>query len=143
MAIDQRTSLPDDPSDPDAPPASLVADAPEGEPTTRGQRVTVSPVAFAPFPQIHLPEPSGDIALLLDVSLDLTVELGRTRMKIKEVLSLGPGAVVELDKLAGEPLDIWVNGTFIARGEVVVVDEKFGVRVTEVLSSAKRVASAV
>ncbi|HEY7068450.1 MAG TPA: flagellar motor switch protein FliN [Chloroflexota bacterium] len=80
------------------------------------------------------------IDLLLDVSLEVSVELGRTRMTIGELLSLRPGSVIELDKLAGEPADILVNGTRIARGEVVVVDEKFGVRVLEVVSPAKRLA---
>jgi flagellar motor switch protein FliN/FliY len=80
------------------------------------------------------------IDLLLDVSLEVSVELGRTRMTIGELLALRPGSVIELDKLAGEPADILVNGTRIARGEVVVVDEKFGVRVLEVVSPAKRLA---
>jgi flagellar motor switch protein FliN/FliY len=81
------------------------------------------------------------IDLLLDVSLQISVELGRTRMTIGEILTLKSGAVIELDKLAGEPADILVNGTLIARGEVVVVDEKFGVRVLEVVSRARRLAS--
>jgi flagellar motor switch protein FliN/FliY len=81
------------------------------------------------------------IDLLLDVSLEVSVELGRTRMTIGELLALRPGSVIELDKLAGEPADILVNGTRIARGEVVVVDEKFGVRVLEVVSPARRLAT--
>ena len=71
----------------------------------------------------------------------MTVELGRARMKIAEILGLRNGSVIELDRLAGEPADILINGTLIARGEVVVVDEKFGVRVIEVVSRAKRIAS--
>ncbi|HLH25556.1 MAG TPA: flagellar motor switch protein FliN [Chloroflexota bacterium] len=81
------------------------------------------------------------IDLLLDVALEVSVELGRTRMTIGELLALRPGSVIELDKLAGEPADILVNGTRIARGEVVVVDEKFGVRVLEIVSPAKRLAT--
>ena len=72
--------------------------------------------------------------------LDVTVELGRARVSIQELLALGPGSVVELDKLAGEPLDILVNGRLVARGEAVVVNDKFGVRITDIVSPAERVA---
>ncbi len=80
-----------------------------------------------------------DIKFLLDIPLQITVELGRTRMSLQEVLQLGQGSVVELDKLAGEPLEILVNERPVARGEVVVVNEKFGVRITEILSPEERV----
>ncbi len=82
---------------------------------------------------------SGNINLLMDVTMDLTVELGRTKRSIKYILSMGEGTVLELDKLAGEPVDILVNGKLIARGEVVVIDENFGVRVTEIISPADRI----
>lgn len=78
--------------------------------------------------------------LLLDVPLDVTVELGRSRMSIQELLALSPGSVIELDKVAGEPLDIVVNGRLIARGEAVVVNDKFGIRITDIVSKAERVA---
>jgi flagellar motor switch protein FliN len=78
--------------------------------------------------------------LLLDVPLDLTVELGRTRMCIQDLLALGPGSVIELDKIAGEPLDILVNERLIARGEAVVVNDKFGVRITDIVSPSERIA---
>jgi flagellar motor switch protein FliN len=78
--------------------------------------------------------------LLLDVPLSITVELGRTRMTIQELLSLGPGSVVELDKTAGEPLDIVVNDRLVARGEAVVVNDKFGIRITDIVSKSERVA---
>jgi len=81
----------------------------------------------------------GNINLLMDVTMDLTVELGRTKRSIKYILSMGEGTVLELDKLAGEPVDILVNGKLIARGEVVVIDENFGVRVTEIISPADRI----
>jgi flagellar motor switch protein FliN/FliY len=84
---------------------------------------------------------TAGIELLFDVALQVSVELGRTRMTIGEVLALRTNSVIELDKLAGEPADIFVNGTCIARGEVVVVDEKFGVRVLEVVSKSKRLAT--
>jgi flagellar motor switch protein FliN/FliY len=76
---------------------------------------------------------SGNISLLLDVPLKLTVELGRTTRTVKEILALAPGSVVELDKLSGEAVDILVNEKLIAKGEVVVIDENFGVRITEIL----------
>nr|HPQ52360.1 flagellar motor switch protein FliN [Spirochaetota bacterium] len=79
-----------------------------------------------------------NINLLLDVKLALTVELGRTTMLVKDILGLGEGSIIELDKLAGEPVDLLVNGKLIARGEVVVIDENFGVRVTDIVSPAER-----
>ncbi len=97
--------------------------------------------AFAPLPGAGHGGDNSQIDLLLDISLQVTVELGRARMKIQEILALRNGSVIELDRLAGEPADILVNGTLIAKGEVVVVDEKFGVRVIEVVSRAKRIAS--
>ncbi len=76
----------------------------------------------------------SNIDLLLDVSMRVTVELGRTRMKLAQILELQHGSVVELDRLAGDPVDIFVNDRMVARGEVVVVDDKFGVRITEMVT---------
>jgi len=81
----------------------------------------------------------GNIGLIMDVYMEMTVELGRTKKQIKEILGMGEGTIIELDKLAGEPVDILVNHKPIAKGEVVVIDENFGVRVTEILSSLERV----
>jgi flagellar motor switch protein FliN len=78
--------------------------------------------------------------LLLDVPLDLSVELGRSRMSIQDLLNLSPGSVIELDKVAGEPLDILINDRLVARGEAVVVNDKFGVRITDILSPSERIA---
>lgn len=78
--------------------------------------------------------------LLLDVPLEVTVQLGRTRMTIQELLALAPGSVIELDKVAGEPLDIIINDRLVARGEAVVVNDKFGVRITDIVSRAERIA---
>ena len=78
--------------------------------------------------------------LLLDVPLDVSVELGRCRMTIQDLLALGPGAVIELDKIAGEPLDILINDRLVARGEAVVVNDKFGVRITDIVSPQERIA---
>jgi flagellar motor switch protein FliN/FliY len=81
---------------------------------------------------------SRDIDFLLDIPVEITVQLGTTRMLIKELLQLGQGSVVELDKLAGEPMEILANNRLIARGEVVVVNEKFGVRLTDIISPSDR-----
>lgn len=78
--------------------------------------------------------------LLLDVPLDVSVELGRCRMSIHDLLALAPGSVVELDKVAGEPLDILINGRLVARGEAIVVNDKFGVRLTDIVSPQERIA---
>jgi flagellar motor switch protein FliN/FliY len=95
------------------------------------------------FPNLMPPklgaQESGNIGLIMDVSMEMTVELGRTRKLIKEILSMGEGTIIELDKLAGEPVDILVNHKLIAKGEVVVIDENFGVRVTEVVSPMERI----
>ena len=77
----------------------------------------------------------GDLERLRDVPVELAVEIGRTRMTIGETLALGPGSIITLNRLAGEPVDLLVNGKPIARGEVVVIDEEFGLRVTEVVAS--------
>jgi flagellar motor switch protein FliN len=83
--------------------------------------------------------PTRDLEFLLDIPLLVSVELGRTKMLINDLLQLGQGSVVELEKLAGEPLEIYVNSRLIARGEVVVVNEKFGVRLTDIVSPSERV----
>jgi flagellar motor switch protein FliN len=80
-----------------------------------------------------------DLDFLLDIPLLVSVELGRTKMLINDLLQLGQGSVIELDKLAGEPMEIYVNNRLIARGEVVVVNEKFGVRLTDIISPSERV----
>ncbi len=96
------------------------------------------PVTFPSLDDAPSVPGGSDISLLLDVPLQVTVELGRAQMRIRNVLELVPGSIVELDKLAGEPVDVLVNGKQIARGEVVVIDEEFGVRITDVASQAKR-----
>ena len=82
--------------------------------------------------------PSNNIGLLMDVTINVTVELGRARLSIREILSLGEGSIIELQKLAGEPVDLLVNGKLIAKGEVVVIDENFGVRVTDIINPMDR-----
>lgn len=80
-----------------------------------------------------------DMDFLLDIPLEVSVELGRTRMFIKDLLQLGQGSVIELDKIAGEPMEILVNNKLVARGEVVVVNEKFGIRLTDIISPTERI----
>lgn len=82
---------------------------------------------------------SNDIEFILDIPVQLTVELGRTKIAIKNLLQLAQGSVVELDGLAGEPMDVLVNGCLIAQGEVVVVNEKFGIRLTDIITPAERI----
>ncbi|CAI8913131.1 MULTISPECIES: flagellar motor switch protein FliN [Kosakonia] len=81
---------------------------------------------------------SEDLNLVLDIPVKMTVELGRTKMTIKELLRLSPGAIVSLEGLAGEPLDILINGYLIAQGEVVVVSDKFGIRITDIITPSER-----
>ncbi|MBN2297495.1 MAG: flagellar motor switch protein FliN [Deltaproteobacteria bacterium] len=83
--------------------------------------------------------PSKDLDFILDIPLEVTVEMGRTRMLINDLLQLGQGSVIELNRLAGEPLDILINNKLVARGEVVVVSEKFGIRITDIVSPLERV----
>src|SRR5918911_1759388 len=91
-----------------------------------------SPGADA-VPAPHTPRPVDSLGFVMDVPIEVTVEIGRRSMKIADILRLGPGSVLELDKVSGEPLDIYVNGRLIARGEAVVVGDHYGVRLTEVL----------
>jgi flagellar motor switch protein FliN/FliY len=95
------------------------------------------PVDYVPFEtttaSAHAEPSSAELERLYDVPVELAVEIGRTQMTIRETLALGPGSIVTLNRLAGEPVDLLVNGKPIARGEVVVLDEEFGLRVTEVL----------
>ena len=106
-----------------------------------GMGANVQSVQFPNLmPQVTAQE-QGNIGLIMDVYMEMTVELGRTRKLIREILSMGEGTIIELDKLAGEPVDILVNHKLIAKGEVVVIDENFGVRVTEIVSPMERMSS--
>jgi flagellar motor switch protein FliN/FliY len=103
-----------------------------------GQPPNIQPVQFPNLNSQSGPREQGNIGLLMDVFMEMTVELGRTKKLIKEILTMGEGTIIELDKLAGEPVDILVNHKLIAKGEVVVIDENFGVRVTEIVSPQER-----
>lgn len=120
---------------------SLVGEDDASSAGSVGRKVTVRAAEFGPLPASGETPSGQNIDLLLDVTLKVTVELGRATMAIKDILALGPGSVIELDKLAGEAVDIMVNDRLIARGEVVVVDENFGVRVTDIVSPVRRSAA--
>ncbi|MCX2863821.1 flagellar motor switch protein FliN [Paucibacter sp. PLA-PC-4] len=98
----------------------------------------VAPASFANFTPTPSNMPGSDINMILDIPVQLTVELGRTRIPIKNILQLAQGSVVELDALAGEPMDVLVNGYLIAQGEVVVVNDKFGIRLTDIVTPSER-----
>jgi len=107
----------------------------------RVQQASVSDFEFSDFGQRGGRSEPTNLDFLLDVPLEVTVELGRAQMQIREVLDLGKGSVIELDKLAGEPVEIFVNGKLIAKGEVVTIDENFGVKITEIVSRRERVST--
>nr|WP_253288856.1 flagellar motor switch phosphatase FliY [Amphibacillus sp. MSJ-3] len=108
-----------------------------GEPTQAN--ASVQDAQFSSFEPLDLPEAEQrNLDMLLDIPLQVTVELGRTRRAVKDILELSSGSIIELDKLAGEPVDIHVNNKLIAQGEVVVIDENFGVRVTDIISQSDR-----
>jgi len=100
--------------------------------------VNIQPIQFQSFEEGRTPTQKENINLLMDVPLQVTVELGRTHKLIKDILEFAPGSIIELDKLAGELVDILVNGKIIAKGEVVIIDESFGVRVSEIVQPSKR-----
>ncbi|HMV79765.1 MAG TPA: flagellar motor switch protein FliN [Leptospiraceae bacterium] len=103
--------------------------------------VGIKGIAFPSLSNAAQPSGATNLNLLMDVQMSVTVELGRTKMYIKDILGLGEGSIIELDKLAGEPVDLLVNGKLIAKGEVVVIDENFGVRVTDIVSPTDRIKS--
>jgi flagellar motor switch protein FliN len=115
---------------PEVPPGMLVASAPIAKPAPIFAPLTAAPGEGAA---------SNDIDLILDIPVQLTVELGRTKIAIRHILQLAQGSVVELDGLSGEPMDVLVNGCLIAQGEVVVVNEKFGIRLTDIITPSERI----
>lgn len=116
----------------------------ENQPSADDININSAQVSKAEFQQLSEPASKGEsrnMDLLLDVNLPVAIELGRTRMSISDILALGPGSVVELNKLAGEPVDLLVNQKIVARGEVVVIDENFGVRITQLVTPQERLQS--
>ena len=94
---------------------------------------------FQPLSKVEAASTRNDIDMILDIPVQLTVELGRTKIAIRNLLQLAQGSVVELDGLAGEPMDVLVNGCLIAQGEVVVVNDKFGIRLTDIITPSERI----
>ena len=122
-----------------AAPANYGYGAPPMQPHV-ASNVPVQSAQFTPLSSVPVQVNDANIGLILDVPLQVNVELGRTKKSIKDILDLTKGSIVELDKLAGEPVDIMVNGKYLAKGEVVVIDENFGVRITEIVSPLERAA---
>ena len=116
----------------------------DGSAAGPGEDPTVKPASFTNFasatatPLGANPGAGNDLNMILDIPVQLTVELGRTRIPIKHILQLAQGSVVELEALAGEPMDVLVNGFLIAQGEVVVVNDKFGIRLTDIVTPSER-----
>jgi flagellar motor switch protein FliN/FliY len=120
--------------------AALAESKPEPETARQvsAPAESVEPANFNKFAPTALGNAGHDINMILDIPVQLTVELGRTRIPIKHILQLAQGSVVELETLAGEPMDVLVNGYLIAQGEVVVVNDKFGIRLTDIVTPSER-----
>ena len=122
-------------------PNAMAGQMPQGQPMMMPQymyppqqQVNVQPAQFTPFgPGFAAQFAQENIDLILDVPLEVTVELGRTNKTIQDILDFAPGTIIELNKIAGEPIDVLVNGKYVAKGEVVVIEESFGVRITEII----------
>lgn len=104
-----------------------------------GGKAKARAASFDELSDEGLPGTDVKLDVVLDIPVNISMEIGRTKISIRNLLQLNQGSVVELDRLAGEPMDVLVNGTLIARGEVVVVNEKFGIRLTDIISPAERV----
>lgn len=121
-------------AEPEAAPAPTAA-----PPVAAASSAPARPL-FQPMDEPEIPaanEPQN-LGIVMDIPLEVSVELGRRRMSIRDILDLGSGSIVELDKIAGEPVDLLVNGRLVARGEVVVIEDNFGVRITEIIGAAAR-----
>ena len=118
--------------------AALAETKPETASEVHAAADQVAPAAFQNFSPTTGSTAGNDINMILDIPVQLTVELGRTRIPIKHILQLAQGSVVELETMAGEPMDVLVNGYLIAQGEVVVVNEKFGIRLTDIVTPSER-----
>jgi flagellar motor switch protein FliN/FliY len=112
----------------------------QNEPQTTGAgQAAPQPASFPPVQNADAGGPPKNIDFILDIPMSVAVYVGSTKMAIRDLLQLAQGSVIELDKLAGEPMEVMVNNKLVARGEVVVVNEKFGIRLTDVISAAERV----
>lgn len=120
--------------------AQAAEKAEKKEEPKREEKASTQPAIFdelTPSPKTAPVHP--ELEFILDIPLEVSVEIGRTRMLIKDLLKLNQGSIIELDKFAGEPVEIYVNGKLMAKGEVVVVNDRFGVRVTEIISAQERI----
>lgn len=128
MAVDPNEALADE-------WAAALAQQEDDKPAAKSRHET------ARFSELRAEKGAGEVQIdaILDVPVTISMEIGRTRISIRNLLQLNQGSVVELDRLAGEPMDVLVNGTLIAQGEVVVVNEKFGIRLTDVISPVDRI----
>ena len=115
------------------------APAEDRVPEKPGAGAEAQPVQFQELPEQQVEQSPKSIDFIMDVSLQVSVELGRAKIKVKDILQMAPGSVLQLDKLAGESVDILINGKLIAYGEVVVVDENFGVKILDIVSTEQRV----
>jgi flagellar motor switch protein FliN/FliY len=131
QTVDETAEVQATDEEPDAPQAPDIRVSTAPEPSVR-------PAEFSPISRTVESGPRTGVDLLLDVQLTVAVELGRAQLHVRDILGLGPGAVVELDKRSGEPVEVVVNGKLLARGEVVLIDENFGVRITEIINKAER-----
>ena len=123
---------------------TMVADsqelADEWASAVEEQNASVKPAALNHLSdEARIADPDVNLDVILDIPVSIAMEIGRTRINIRNLLQLNQGSVIELDRLAGEPLDVLVNGTLVAHGEVVVVNDKFGIRLTDVVSPAERI----
>ncbi|MGM0785227.1 MAG: flagellar motor switch protein FliN [Pseudomonadota bacterium] len=118
---------------------SAAEDAPAEEAQPKAPAQSAGDQVFRPLDKGADSTAPRDLEMIMDIPVQLTVELGRTKLTIKQLLELAQGSVVELDGLAGEPMDILINGYLIAQGEVVVVDDKYGIRITEIITPSERV----
>ena len=117
-----------------------VANSGANAPTPpRAPSPSLAPASFPSLDGGAAPPAPKNLDFILDIPMQVTVQVGSTKMVIRELLQLGQGSVIELEKLAGEPMEVLVNNKLVARGEVVVVNEKFGIRLTDVISAAERV----
>lgn len=143
---EQQDTPPADDDDPWAEAMAEQAAAETAESEQAPQEPEESPTAHSAGSSVFRPLEAGDgiatgrdLEMIMDIPVKLTVELGRTKLTIKQLLELAQGSVIELDGLAGEPMDILINGYLIAQGEVVVVEDKYGIRITEIITPSERV----
>jgi len=118
--------------------AQKTAAAPAGT-ANRSAAAATKPASSAPIEPKKTDAPVGNINLILDVPLEIRVEMGSAKIMIRDLLQLGQGSVVELEKMAGEPMDLFIGDKLVAKGEVVVVNDKFGIRLTDIVSAAERI----